>query len=83
MLSRLIFITVFIGIFNFIGKAEDSISVSIPKQKMRIKVLPNGYYRPETRIALGGFVLLTFKPNLRDTISRWSYLKSTFIGYPK
>ena len=48
-------------------------------QKTRVKILPNGYYRPETKIAIGAFALVTFKPHKKDTISRWSFVKSTFV----
>jgi hypothetical protein len=47
-------------------------------QKLKIKILPNGYYRPETRIALGTFVLMTFKSDYKDSTAKWSFLKSTF-----
>jgi hypothetical protein len=48
-------------------------------QKPKIKILPNGYYRPETRIAVGSFALLTFHASRKDTISRPSFIKSTFV----
>ena len=51
----------------------------IESQKTKIKILPNGYYRPETKIAVGAFALLTFKASRKDTISRSSYIKSTFV----
>ena len=62
------------------GAPDDSIkTVHSESQRPKLKVLPNGYYRPETRVAVGAFALLTFKVNRKDTISRWSYIKSTFV----
>jgi hypothetical protein len=48
-------------------------------QKPKIKILPNGYYRPETKIAVGIFALLTFKVHRKDTLTRASFIKSTFV----
>ncbi len=79
MPSRISFIFAIVCFLSAIALAEDSIPSIGTKQKVRVKLLPNGYYRPETRIAVGAFALFTFKPNLSDTISRWSYWKSTFV----
>jgi len=74
------FVLLSLCIISFSSFAQDtSTVVKSLNQKAKIKILPNGYYRPETRIALGGFFLLTFKPMKKDTVSRWSYIKSSFV----
>jgi hypothetical protein len=67
---------------NLYALPDDSIANTHQEAnyKPKLKILPNGYYRPETRIALGAFALITFKANRRDTISRWSFIKSTFVA---
>ncbi len=62
------------------SQKQDSIPVTRgTNERLKIKILPNGYYRPETRIALGAFVLLTFKGNHKDTAAHWSFFKSTLM----
>ncbi len=63
------------------SQIQDSLPV-LPRDssnKLKIKILPNGYYRPETRIALGSFLLLTFKGSAKDSAARWSFFKSTLM----
>ncbi len=63
------------------AQAPDSVYAT-PKdtsRNLKVKILPNGYYRPETRIALGTFLLLTFKGKNTDTTARWSFFKSTLM----
>ncbi len=66
--------------FCLFSAPGDSIKTThLDSYKPRIKILPNGYYRPETRIAVGSFVLLTFKTNRIDTLLRPSFIKSTLV----
>lgn len=81
MRVRLLVFLFFLPVILFSQTKNSSGSYRDTSRNLKVTVLPNGYYRPETRIALGTFLLFTFKGKDKriDTTARWSFFKSTFM----